>query len=67
MAGKRSASTRAPVASAPRGRPRHNTRSTYATTPNNEAEDDQMVQDQPPPAEEQPQPQSIAAQELQQL
>jgi len=65
MAGKRNSATRAPTETARRGRPRRATRSTYATTGNEDVEDGQLVLDQAPPAEEQPEPAAIR--ELQQL
>jgi hypothetical protein len=66
MAGKGKASTRAPAASVPRGRPRHNTRSTYTPVQEDQVEE-AAVQEQPPAPEVQQGTGQTLEQELQQL
>jgi hypothetical protein len=65
MAGKRKASTRAPVASALRGRPRRNTRNTYALVQEDQAKE-AVVQEQPPAPKVHQAPGQTPEQELQQ-
>jgi hypothetical protein len=66
MAGKRKASTRVATASAPRGRPRRNTSSTYALVQEDQVEED-AVQEQPLASEVQQALGQTPEQELQQL
>jgi hypothetical protein len=66
MVGKRKASTRVPATSAPRERPRCNTRGTYAPVQEDEVEE-AAVQDQPPAPEVQQALGQTPKQELQQL
>jgi hypothetical protein len=63
---KRKASTRAPAASALRGRPRHNIYSTYAPIQKDQVEE-VAVQEQPLALEVQQAPSQTPEQELQQL
>jgi molecular chaperone GrpE (heat shock protein) len=67
MAGKRKAPARAPATSAPRGRPRRNTHSAYASAPEDHVEEEPVIQDQAPAPEAQQAPGSTPEQELQQL
>jgi len=53
MVRKRAASARAPADPAPRERPRHNARRTYATALEDQVIEEPAVEDQPPAPEEQ--------------
>jgi molecular chaperone GrpE (heat shock protein) len=55
------------MTSAPRGRPRCNTHSTYASALEEQVEEEPVVQDQPPTPEAQQAPSLTSKQELQQL
>jgi hypothetical protein len=67
MARKRAASARAPAEPARRGRPRRSARSSYATASKDQGIEEDVVEDQPMMAKEQPALDPTPEQVLQQL